>query len=130
MKKKRIIIVLIVLAVVLGLIATILISGIKKYIDTHTWATIAVDGIYYGTDDPFNHQEEYLKGDYFGAGSVDLMITDITHDGTVTFKVMYSELRDESGNIIDKDTLDLHIKKQYRIPEGYMQLEVVSNRYE
>jgi hypothetical protein len=63
-------------------------------------------------------------------GSVDLKITDITHDGRVTFEVMMGEVKDQSGNIIKKDTLDLHVKKEYKTPEGYMQLEVVSNRYE
>jgi len=132
MKKKRLIIVLIVLAVITGLFAIIMIGGIKKYIDTHSWATIAVDGAYNKSDisDAFYSQQECLKGDYIGIGSVDLKITDITHDGRVTFEVMMGEVKDESGNIIKKDTLELQNKKGYKIPEGYMQLEVVSNRYE
>jgi uncharacterized membrane protein len=132
MKKKRLIIILIILAVVLGLPATFIIYGINKYIDTHSWATIAVDGAYSESDveDAIYYQQECLKGDYISMGSVDIKITKITHDGTVTFKVVMGELKDESGNIIKKDTLELQNKKGYKIPEGYMQLEVVSNRYE
>lgn len=132
MKKKRLIIILIILAVVLGLPATFIIYGINKYIDTHSWATIAVDGAYSESDveDAIYYQQECLKGDYISMGSVDIKITEITHDGTVTFKVVMGELKDESGNIIKKDTLELQNKKGYKIPEGYMQLEVVSNRYE
>lgn len=132
MKKKRLIIILIILAVVLGLPATFIIYGINKYIDTHSWATIAVDGAYSESDveDAIYYQQECLKGDYISMGSVDIKITEITHDGTVTFKVVMGELKDESGNIIKKDTLELQNKKRYKTPEGYMQLEVVSKRYE
>ena len=128
MKKKIILSSIMILAAIAVICA---VFGINNYIDTHTWATISIDGVSESeTSDAFDQQQECLKGDHISIGSVILEVTDITHDGTVTFVVVQGDLQDESGNSIDEDTLTLRAKKRYRIPNGNIGLEVVSNRYQ
>lgn len=102
-----------------------------KYHDTHTWATIWISGtVEAETSDAFEQENECLKGDTISAGGVTLYIDRIEHDGTVTFHVKQGEMKDANGELVKKETLTAHDKKRYRLTNGSIQVEVISNRYE
>lgn len=115
----------------LGAIGAMIWRSIQIYSDTHTWATVAVAGEHHGdTDDAYSDQREYLKGEQLSVGTLTLVITDITHDGTVTFRVKYGELTDQSGASVEEDTLTLNQVKYYSTSEDSFSLRVTSNRYQ
>ena len=82
--KKRIIRVFVIFAILLAITAIISVHGVKRYIDTHTWATISISGENHSdTYDAFNEEHEYLKKDRIQIkksyktdnGYIDLLVT-------------------------------------------------------
>lgn len=119
------------ICLLLSVLGVITFHSIQKYTDTHTWATVAVNGEHHGdTDDAYSDQREYLKNDQLSVGTLTLVITDITHDGTVTFKVKNGELKNQSGAVIEEDILTLNQAKYYQSDKDSFSLRVTSNRYQ
>lgn len=131
-KKKKIIITVVIAVLVLVLAAVLLaVIEINKYIDTHTWATVSISGeIHSDTADAFSEQHEYLKGDSISFGNVTLDITDITHDGEVTFSVEQGNLYNNTGEAVTKDTLTKGEMSSYKLDSGTVSLTVTANRYQ
>lgn len=130
-KRNKIIIAILVAFFILSALTVFSIMSINKYIDTHTWATICVKGtIDQDNTDSFNFEREYLKGDAIAFGNVILDITDISHDGTVTFSVRQGDLYNETGKNIDGDTISKDAGSDYLINNGSVSLTVTNNRYE
>ena len=130
-KSKKFKIIIIILTVILTFLIVSVIKSVNKYIDTHTWATISITGtINSDTSGSFNYEHEYLKGDIIKIGNVILNITDISHDGTVSFSVQQGELYNEEGETIDADTIFKDAKSNYKLHNGFLSLNVTSNRYQ
>lgn len=130
-KKKKIIISVIV--VLVSILTTVIFAVVEMniYIDTHTWATVSISGeIHSDTADAFSEQYEYLKGDTISFGNVILDITDITHDGEVTFSVKQGNLYNDSGEAVSKDMLIKGVKSEYKLENGTVYLTVTANRYQ
>lgn len=135
MKRKRILkIVIIIIAILLGLIMLgyfLLYRSVRKYIDTHSWATITISGeVNAETSDAFMETREYLQGEIISIDSVSLEIKDITHDGTVDFIVVQGQIYDESGKEVREETLYKGKKERYKINNGAFYINVDSSRYE
>lgn len=130
-KRNVLFIGIIVVVMVLAILAVIFITSINHYFDTHTWATVSVSGeINLDASDAPVKEQEYVKGDNIILGSVILKITDITHDGTVTFSVQQGNLYKEAGGAVNSDTLVKGVKANYKMDEGTVSLIVNSSRYE
>ena len=128
MKTKKTITAIIAAVLVLALLTTLFIVSINHYFDTHTWATIYISGEI--NSDTFAKKHEYLKGDNIEFGNVILVITDITHDGTVTFSVQQGNLFNEAGEVVDTDIIVKDVKANYKLNDGTVYLIVNSNRYQ
>jgi len=130
-KKKKIIIISTIVAVfiIIGLIV-FGVWEIQQYMDKNTWATIRVTGAAQSdTADAFEGDQECKKDDTLSFAGVRLRITDIRHDGTVTFSVEQGKLLDENGAAVTSGKLVLHEKADYKLTNGWVQLTVTSNRY-
>ena len=130
-KKKKIIIISTIVAVfiIIGLIV-FGVWEIQQYMDRNTWATIRVTGaVQSDTADAFEGDQECKKDDTLSFAGVRLRITDIRHDGTVTFSVEQGKLLDENGAAVTSGKLVLHEKADYKLTNGWVQLTVTSNRY-
>lgn len=130
-KKKKIIISVIV--VLLSILTTVIyvVVEMNVYIDTHTWATVSISGeIHSDTADAFSEQHEYLKSDSISFGNVILDITDITHDGEVTFSVKQGNLYNDTGEAVTKDTLTKGVQSIYKLDNGTVYMTVTANRYQ
>ena len=129
-KKKTIIIVTLAgVFVIIGLIV-FGVWAIQQYMDRNTWATVRVTGTAQSdTADAFESEQECLKGDTLSFAGVILRITDIRHDGTVTFSVEQGKLLNENGAAVTSGKLVLHEKADYKLTNGWVQLTVISNRY-
>lgn len=128
-RKKKGIIGLILILLFAGMVICAVVS-INHYFDQNTWATILVSGeIHSDTADAFVDEHEYLKGDRITFGTVILEVTQIEHDGTVSFSVKQGRLYDEKGNEIHTGTLSREEKVYYRIENGQVSLSVTANRY-
>ncbi len=128
-RKKKGIIGLILILLFAGMASCAVVS-INHYFDRNTWATILVSGeIHSDTADAFVDEHEYLKGDRITFGTVILEVTQIEHDGTVSFSVKQGRLYDEKGNEIHTGTLSREGKVYYRIENGQVSLSVTANRY-
>lgn len=71
-----------------------------------------------------------MKGDTVSIGNVVLRVTDITHEGEVSFKVEQGKLMDSAGNSIDEVTLTKEDNKEFRLDNGYFNITVISNRFQ
>lgn len=130
-KKKKIIIISVIAAVfiIIG-IAVFAVWGIQHYMDKNTWATIRVTGaVQSDTADAFEGEQECLKGDTLSFAGVILRITDIRHDGTVSFSVEQGKLLNENGAAVSSGMLVKKTGTDYRLDNGYVTLTVTSNRY-
>ena len=128
-KKIIIIITMILLLFIGGMI--VVIREINHYVDTHTWATVRVTGeIHSDTDDAIYEEHEYLKGDHISFADVSLSITDITHNGDVTFSVQRGNLYNAEKQEIKSDTLHRAVNTAYSIDNGSICLQVTDNRYQ
>lgn len=135
MQRKRIVkTVIIIIAIVFSLIMLgyfLVYRSVRKYIDTHSWATITVSGeVNAETSDAFMETHEYLQGEIIAFDSVSLEIKDITHDGMVDFVVVHGHIYDESGKEVREDTLYKGKKEYYKINHGAFYISVDSSRYE
>lgn len=135
MKRKRFLkAAVIIIAVIIGLLMLgyfLLYRSVRKYIDTHSWATITVSGeVNAETSDAYIDTYEYLQGEIISFDSVSLEIKDITHDGTVDFKVVNGHIYDESGEEVREGTLYKGEKEHYKINNGAFYISVDSSRYE
>ena len=129
-RKKAAVAAIIVFALLIAL-AVLLVTELNRYTDTHTWATVSVSGeIHADTDEAFSEAHEYLKGDTVTFGGVTLKITDITHDGTVTFSVQQGELFTQSGEAVSGGSIVRDEKTYYTIQNGTVVLTVTDNRYQ
>lgn len=109
----------------------IVVYEINYYVDTHTWATVSISGeLSSDTSDAFSEEHEYLKGDKIVFGNVILYITDITHDGTVTFSVEQGELCNEAGETVKTAQIKKGVTSGYKLKNGAVSLTVSSNRYQ
>lgn len=116
---------------VLAALTAMGIISMQKYIDTHTWATVAINGTRDAkTADAYSEQHEYLKGDQISVGTLTLTVTGISHAGTVQFTVKNGTLTDAGGNEIKKDVLEENIQKEYTSGDDHFSLCVVSHRYQ
>lgn len=130
-KRNKIMIAIIIFVLVFALLTTLFIVSIRHYLATHTWATISVSGeINSDTSDAFIEEHEYLKGDTIAFGNVILVITDITHDGTVAFSVQQGNLYNDAGEIVDADIIEKGVKEYYKLNDGTASIVVTSNRYQ
>lgn len=130
-KRNKAIIVIIAAVFILTFLAVSTIVSINKYIDTHTWATIRITGeIGSDASDSFDFENEYLKGDDIEIGNVILDITDISHDGAVSFSVREGELYDEAGEKVFSATIVKDVKSNYRLNNGAVCMTVNDNRYQ
>ena len=130
-KKKKIIIISTIVAVfiIIGLIV-FGVWEIQQYTDRNTWATIRVTGaVQSDTADAFESEQECLKGDTLSFAGVILRITDIRHDGTVSFSVEQGKLLNENGAAVSSGMLVKKTGTDYRLDNGYVTLTVTSNRY-
>lgn len=129
--KKKILITIPAIILLCVLLYNYFIVSISKYVDTHTWATIRVSGEV-NTDIlmPCEFDQECLQGDTVSIDNVILLVTDITHEGEISFEVKQGNLMDSDGNPIDKVTLTKEKEKEFRIDNGSLSMVVVSNRYQ
>ena len=128
-KKKTLIIIIAAVFIIIG-IAVFAVWGIQHYMDKNTWATVRVTGTAMSdTADAFEGDQECKKDDTLSFAGVRLRITDIRHDGTVTFSVEQGKLLDDSGAAVTSGKLVLHEKADYKLTNGWVQLTVTSNRY-
>lgn len=127
-KKKKIMITIIVVISLLVFVGLFFMISIHRYIDTHTWATIKITGEV--NTNTFESEQECLKGDTVSIGNVVLRVTDITHEGEVSFKVEQGKLMDSAGNSIDEVTLTKEDNKEFRLDNGYFNITVISNRFQ
>lgn len=130
-KKKKILIIISSVVIVIALVIVFAILSINRYVDTHTWATISVSGEMnsFPTDN-FAYEQEYMKGDNISFGDIILNITDITHDGTVEFKVQQGDLLNADGESVNDGTLVKSDRADYKLNDGYVSLIVTDNRYQ
>ncbi len=134
-KKEKLGMIILIAAIIVVLIVVFIIGffalEVKRYIDTHTWATIRVSGeINSDTAGAFTDEQECLKGDTISFGGIILNITDITHDGTVTFEVQQGDLLNADGEFVSEETLVLGNKADFKWNDGHVSLVVSSNRYQ
>ena len=128
-KKKTLIIIIAAVFIIIG-IAVFAVWGIQHYMDKNTWATVRVTGTAQSdTADAFEGDQECKKDDTLSFAGVRLRITDIRHDGTVTFSVEQGKLLDENGAAVTSGKLILREKADYKLTNGWVQLTVISNRY-
>lgn len=128
-KKKTLIIIIAAVFIIIG-IAVFAVRGIQHYMDKNTWATVRVTGTAQSdTADAFESDQECKKDDTLSFAGVRLRITDIRHDGTVTFSVEQGKLLDESGAAVTSGKLILREKKSYGLTNGFVDMTVTSNRY-
>ena len=131
MMKNRIFKVFVIFWVLLAITIAVSVYAVNGYFDSHTWAVISVGGERNTeTADAFEQEREYLKGDSISTGDISLLITDITHDGDVTFSVERGSLYTDEGESVKTDTVSKNDKKSYRTDNGYIQIFVKSSRYE
>lgn len=128
--RKTIAVLISLLAFIIALLA-FLVNRFNHYFDTHTWATISISGMIEDeTSDAFEQSQECLKGDTISVQGTILYIDKIEHDGTVYFHVKQGEMKNENGELVEKDVLTSHDKKRYRVKNGSIHIEVISNRYQ
>lgn len=128
-KKKIIISVIAAVFIIIGL-ATFAVWEIQHYMDRNTWATVRVTRTAQSdTADAFEGEQECLKGDTLSFAGVILRITDIRHDGTVSFSVEQGKLLNENGAAVSSGMLVKKTGTDYRLDNGYVTLTVTSNRY-
>ncbi len=132
MTKKKKTIIIVTLAGVFVIIGLIVFGvwAIQQYMDKNTWATVRVTGaVQSDTADAFESEQECLKGDTLSFAGVILRITDIRHDGTVSFSVEQGKLLNENGAAVSSGMLVKKTGTDYRLDNGYVTLTVTSNRY-
>ena len=128
--KKKVLKVCIVIFVILAVIGLFCYHGLRQYFDNNTWATVTVNGTSDGeTADTYYDDQECLKGDRISISTLTLEVTNVEHDGTLSFTVKSGELKDESGNKIQKDVLEKGVMKSYKSGSDSFTLCVTSNRY-
>lgn len=129
MKKTAIVIGAVVLLA--AIIAGVIGLSVKKYIDTHTWATIRiVEGVNAETNDVFVDSKEYLKGDTVSLDSVTLLIEDITHDGVVTISSSEEITDSITGEPVNSFTMNCGEGYSFKEKNGSVTIFVDSSRYE
>lgn len=130
-KRNAVIVWIIAAATLLAALITVAVISIDHYIDTHTWATVYITGeINSDTSDAFAEEHEYLKGDKISFAGITLKITDITHDGTVTFSVEQGNLYNKSGEAVNSGVITKNELEHYKIDKGTVYLRVIRNRYQ
>lgn len=130
-KRNAVIVWIIAAAALLAALITVAVISIDHYIDTHTWATVYITGeINSDTSDAFAEEHEYLKGDKISFAGITLKITDITHDGTVTFSVERGDLYNDYVEAVDSDIITKDENKHYKIDNGTVYIRVIGNRYQ
>lgn len=129
-KKKKIIIIISAITLVLAALAVVAVMAVQHYMERNTWATIrAADTRMGDTADAFEGEQECLKGDTMSFAGVTIRITDVKHDGTVTFSVEYGKLFDENGEPVSNGKIVKKSGTNYSLGNGSVTLTVVSNRY-
>lgn len=130
-KRRKSVIAAAIIFALLTALAVLLVTELNRYTDTHTWATVSVAGeLHADTDEIFAKEQEYLKGDTIAFGNVILKITDITHDGTVTFSVRQGELFDETGAAVHTGSIVRDTVLRCQTENGTVSLTVTDNRYQ
>ncbi|MBR6328871.1 MAG: hypothetical protein IKR68_04395 [Lachnospiraceae bacterium] len=128
---KKIKWILIVMAVLFAIFCVVAYLGIRDYTDTHTWATVTVSGTDNGeTADAYYYQQECLKNDQISIGTLTLVVTDIKHDGTLSFSVKNGELKNYNGETITSDVLQYGVQKNYSHDTHSFSLCITDKRYQ
>lgn len=130
-KKKKIVLAAVSAAVLAIAALTVLIfAGLQGYTARNTWATIRVTGTRISdTADAFDSEQECLRGDTVSFAGVVLRVTDIRHDGTVSFSVEQGGLYGKDGLPVNTDRLVKDESSDYRLADGSVVLTVTDNRY-
>lgn len=129
-KKKKIIIIISAITLVLAALVVVAVMAVQHYMERNTWATIRAAGTRMGeTADAFEGEQECLKGDTMSFAGVTIRITDVKHDGTVTFSVEYGKLFDENGEPVSNGKIVKKSGTNYSLGNGSVTLTVVSHRY-
>ena len=81
------------------------------------------------TSDAFEEEHEYLQGDRISLGNVTLLITDITHDGDVSYKVEQGRLMDNGGEEITSGILRPDQTAHFRLDNGYVDILITRHWY-
>ncbi|MDD5998139.1 MAG: hypothetical protein PUC55_00345 [Lachnospiraceae bacterium] len=106
-------------------------SPVRKYIDTHTWATIRiVEEVNAETSDVFVDSKEYSKGDTVSLDSVTLLIEEITHDGVVTISGSEEVTDSRTGEAVSSFTINCGESCSFKEKNGSVTIFVDSSRYE
>ena len=130
-KRNKIFIIILAVIFILSFLAISVIMSIKKYHDTHTWATIRITGeINSDTADSFDDKHEYSIGDTITIGNVILDITDISTNGNVEFSVKQGHLYNEERKTIESDNILKNTKSNYKLDNEYVSLTVTDNRFQ
>ena len=125
---RKIVIVLFFMLCAFGVLAYML---SLEYIDTHTWATVMIEGTSDGeVADAYMEERECLKGSQIRIGTLSLEVTKVDHKGNLSFKVKNGELKDEAGNVIRSDEIGKGVVKTYTSGNDHFTLRITSNRYE
>ena len=128
-KRNLIIVLALVLALIGGIVWTSVYS-VGKYFDNNTWASIRVSGVAESeTSDAFEEEHEYLQGDRISIGNVTLLITDITHDGDVSYKVEQGRLMDDGGEEVTDGILHPDQNTSFRLDNGYVDILITRHWY-
>lgn len=128
---KKIVAVIIGVIVILMMLGFVLFMSVRRYIDTHTWATIrVVEAIDAETNDVYNDSREYLKGDEIPLKSGTLLIEGITHEGTVEISSSDGVADSNTGKEVHQFTIRCGESYSFKEEKGVVTVYVVSNRYE
>ena len=104
---------------------------IRKYFDTHTWATIRiVEEVNAETSNVFVDSKEYSKGDTVSLDSVTLLIEEITHDGVVTISSSEEVTDSRTGEAVSSFTINCGESCSFKEKNGSVTIFVDSSRYE
>lgn len=107
-KKKIILISILIPLVLITTLIVVIYVGLNNYHDRNTWAVVSIEEVSSEeTTDKIVPSKDLLKGDTVSLDDVTLEVTNVEHDGTISFRVKNGTLSDESGNQINK----MNVKK-------------------
>ncbi len=111
-------------------------NPLKKYKDTHTWATIRITGtVESDTSDAYEESAEFLKGDTYHLHNTTVTIEDITTAGEVTLRFEPAVIQLTTGEtvsevVIGKDDIFGFEEVCSDGASAQWQFRVISNRYQ
>lgn len=133
--KKKKFVFLIIIFILIALLCIFMQVQIKKYHDTHTWATVETNARWINENDEqvgASGSIELLKGDRIDSYLGFFTVIDISHDGTIVIDLNSDEFSDGNGNEVLTDIIHLNETKTYYkgSKDKYTTVTVISNRYQ